>query len=45
MMETGAIALGDSLALLLLPWHLRVNPGTEDASVSIHSHQREDQES
>ena len=34
MMENGAIALGDSLTLLL--WHLRVNLVTEDTSVTKH---------
>ena len=33
------IVLGDSLASL--PWHLRVNLGTEDISVLMHHCQRE----
>ena len=35
----GAIALGGSLPPV--PWHFKVNLGTEDTSVLIHSRQRE----
>ena len=42
MMGNGAIALGDSLAPL--PWHVRLNLGTEDqycTSVLVHPRQGE----
>ena len=38
MLGNGAIALGDSLALL--PWHLGVNLDVRDTSVFVHPHQR-----
>ena len=38
MMGNKSIALEDSLAPV--PWHLRVNPGTEDTNVLVHPRQR-----